>query len=182
MQSVREMKEKKLHARNIEVNTYDYDGQRIMVEGFLKDERFQESRLVTGEKFPSGVIHHMSVRMLVNCTNLMIEDINVELISVPRGICHETRECLAPVKGLIITKGFTSKVKKIAGGNKGCTHLVELLLTMAPAAIQGFAAYQAQKPTGVDQDHLNMMAMYLVDTCHAWREDGPLINSFKKLA
>ena len=35
-----------------EVTTYDMNGQRIIVEGFLLDERFHESRIVTGEKFP----------------------------------------------------------------------------------------------------------------------------------
>jgi len=180
MQSILQAKGKKLHTRNIEVTTYDYDGQRIIIKGFLKDERFQESHLVSGEKFPRGVIHHMSIGLLVNCSNLMIEDIDVDLISVPREVCRETLGCLASVKGLIITRGFTSKVKKLAGGKKGCTHLVELLLSMAPAAIQGFAAYQAQKPSGLDRDNLNMMAMYLVNTCHVWRDDGPLMNSFKK--
>lgn len=180
MQSNLQSKGKKIHTRNIEPTTYDYDGQRIIVEGFLKDDRFQESSLVTGEKYPSGVIHHMSIRLLVNCSNLVIEDIDVDLISVPREVCRETLECLAPVRGMIITRGFTAKVKKIAGGKRGCTHLVELLLAMAPAAIQGFAAYQVQKPSGPDKEHLNMMKMYLVNTCYVWREDGPLIGSLKK--
>lgn len=180
MQSNWQSKREKLHARNIEVTTYDFDGQRIIVEGFLKDDRFHESNLVTGEKFPPGVIHHMSIRLMVNCSNLVIEDIDIDLISVPREVCRETLECLAPIRGLTITRGFTSKVKKIAGGVKGCTHLVELLLSMAPAAIQGFAAYQAQKPSGLEKDQLNMMSMYLVNTCHAWRENGPLIHLFNK--
>jgi len=104
----------------------------------------------------------------------------MELISVPRDVCQETRECLAPIKGLTITRGFTSKVKKIAGGVNGCTHLLELLLSMAPAAIQGFAAHQSQKPSGLDKDHAKMMAKYLVNTCHAWREDGPFAHLFEK--
>jgi len=153
MQSIWKSKGEKLHSRNIEVTTYDYDGQRIIVEGFLKDDRFQETHAITGEKFPSGAIHHMTIRLLVNCSTLLIEDIDVDLISVPREICRETIGCLAPIKGLTITKGFTAKVKKLAGGKKGCTHLVELLLAMAPAAIQGFAAYQSRKPVVPDSDH-----------------------------
>jgi hypothetical protein len=81
---------------------------------------------------------------------------------------------------LIITRGFTSKVKKIAGGVNGCTHLVELMLAMAPAAIQGFAAYEAQKPSGLNKEHAEIMAKYLVNTCYAWREDGPFVKVFKK--
>jgi len=180
MQSIWKSKGKKLHTRNIEVTTYDYDGQRIIIEGLLKDDRFQESHAITGEIFPSGVIHYMAIRLLVNCSNLLIEDIDVELISVPREICRETINCLAQIKGLTITKGFTLKIKKIAGGNKGCTHLVELLQAMAPAVIQGFAAHQSQKPASFDSNQTKRMLQFLVNTCHAWREDGPFVEMFNK--
>jgi len=180
MQSIWKSKGKKLHTRNIEVATYDYDGQRIIVEGRLKDDRFHDSYSMTGEKFPRGVIHHMVIRLLVNCSNLLIEDVDVDMISVPRKACRETIDCLATIKGMAITKGFTLKVKKIAGGNKGCTHLVELLRAMAPAVFQGFAAHQAQKPASFDSDQAKMTLQFLVNTCHAWREDGPFVEMFKK--
>jgi hypothetical protein len=174
-------KGKKLHTRKIEVSTHEYDGQRIIVEGFLKDARFQDSHTINGETFPDGVIHHMIIRLLVNCSSLLIEDVDVDLLSVPRDECRETINCLAPVKGLTITKGFTSKVKKLVGGEKGCTHLVELLLAMAPAAIQGFAAYQSQKPSPPDPAHTRMIYHFLLNTCHVWREDGPIAESLKKI-
>lgn len=164
----------------MEVSTYDYDGKRIIVEGFLKDDRFQASYAVTGEKFPDGVIHHMAIRLLVNCSNLMIEDVDVDLIAVPREVCRETIDCLVPVKGLTITKGFTAKVKKLAGGRKGCTHVLELLLAMAPAAIQGFAAHQSRNPSASDPERTKMIFDFLVNSCRAWREDGPFATMFKK--
>jgi len=181
MQSLGKSKGKKIHTRNIEVTTYDYDGQRIIVEGFLKDERFEESHTITGETFPRGVIHHLAIRLLINCSNLVIEDIDVDMISVPREVCRETIDCLVPIKGLTIAKGFTSKVKNIAGGKKGCSHLVELLLAMAPAAFQGFTAYQLQKSSGFNPDQVKMISPFLVNTCHAWREDGPLVEKYKKM-
>ena len=180
MQSTWKSKGKKVHTRNIEVTTYEYDGQRIIVEGSLRDARFQESYVTTGETFPSGVIHHMVIRLLVNCSNLLIEDVDVDLPAVPREVCRETIDCLVPVKGMTITKGFTSKVKKLAGGNKGCTHLVELILAMAPAVFQGFGAHQSQKPLNFDSEHAQMMLQYLVNTCRVWREDGPFVENLKK--
>jgi len=180
MQSIWKSKGEKLHSRKIEVTTYDYDEQRMIVEGSLKDDRFQESHAITGEKFPSGVIHHMAIRLLVNCSTLLIEDIDVDLMSIPREACRETIGCLAPIKGLTITKGFTAKVKKLAGGKRGCTHLVELILGMAPAAIQGYATYQSRKQAVFDPDRAKMILQFLVNTCHAWREDGPFVEMFKK--
>jgi hypothetical protein len=180
MQSIWQSKGKKVHARNIEVTTDEYDRQRIMVEGVLRDDRFQESHVITGETFPSGVVHHMAIRLLVNCSNLLIEDIEVDLISVPREVCRETIDCLAPIKGLTITRGFTSKVKKLAGGNKGCTHLVELILAMAPAVFQGFGAHQSQNPSNIDSDHAQMIFPFLINTCSTWRDDGPFVEMLKK--
>ena len=180
MQSVWKSKGKKLHTRKIEVTTYDYDGQRIIVEGFLKDNRFQKSHGISGETRPRGIFHHMYIRLLVNCSNLSIEDVDVDLISVPREVCRETIDCLLPIKGLTITKGFTSKVKKLAGGNKGCTHLVELILAMAPAVFQGRQAQQSQKTSAFDSDQGKKIFQYLINTCHGWSEDGPFVEMFKK--
>lgn len=180
MQSVWQSKGPKIHSRKIEVSTYNYDEQRIIVEGTLQDDRYHESYSVTGEKFPKGVIHHMAIRLLVNCSNLLIEDVDVQMTSIPREFCRETIDCLAPIRGLTISKGFTLKIKNIAGGTKGCTHLVELLQTMAPAVIQGYAAHQSQEPSPFDSKRAKLMLHFLTNTCYAWREDGPSVEMFKK--
>lgn len=181
MQAFWKSKGKKVHTRGIEVTTYEYDAQRVVVEGCLRDDRFQDSYANTGEKFPSGVIHHMVIRLLVNCPNFMIEDIDVELLSVPRDFCRETADCLAPIKGLTITRGFTAKVKKIAGGNKGCTHLLEILQAMAPAVFQGVAAYRSRAPRHFDPVRAEATLKLLADTCHAWREGGPFVEKLRQM-
>ena len=180
MQSLWESKGQKFHTRSIEVTTYGYDAQRIIVEGCLKDDRFQETYTTTGEKFPS-VIHHMSIRLLVNCSNFLIEDIAVDLLSIPREFCMETAQCLTPIKGMTITKGFMARVKKIAGGTNGCTHLIELLQAMAPAVFQGVAAWRAPKSPGLDPARAKVILKTLINTCSAWREDGPFVESINKM-
>ena len=180
MQTLWKSKKKKLHTRKIEISTYEYGEQRILVEGFLKDDRYQKTHALTGETLPRGVIHHMGIRLLINCSSFVIEDVDAELISVPRDVCRETLQCLSPVKGMIITRGFTAKVKKLVGGTKGCTHLLELLLAMAPTAVQGFAAHQSRKPVAFDPDRMKFILKYLINTCHAWREDGPVVQMHSK--
>ena len=180
MQSLWPSKGKKVHTRKIDVSTYSYDGKRIIVEGVLKDDRFQDSYVITGEKFPAGVIHHMAIRLLVDCSNLLIEDVDVEMMSIPRDACRETIDCLAPIKGLTIARGFTLKIKNIAGGSKGCAHLVELLQAMAPAVLQGLAAYRSQRPAEIHSFSEKMILKFLINTCRVWREDGPFVETFKK--
>ncbi len=173
-------KAKKINKRTIEVTIYDYDGQRMVVEGSLRDDRFQEIRLVTGEVTPPGAIHHMTIRLLVNLASLVIEDVDVEMIAFPRAVCRETVNCLEPIKGSSVRKGFTAKVKKLAGDGNGCTHLVELLLAMAPVIFQGFAAQQAKNITAADSEKAGMMFHFLLNTCYAWREDGPFAEMFRQ--
>ena len=170
----------KVHTRTLSVTTRDGGAGRIVVEGTLKDERFATSYAITGETFPAGIIHSIAVRLRINCANLMIEDVEVDLLHVPREVCLETRNCLDAVKGLTISKGFTVKVKKLAGGAKGCAHVVELLTAMAPAAIQGFAAHRSRKPAEISSDEAKMVSRFLINTCHAWREGGPFADLLKK--
>ena len=180
MQSIWPAKGKKVHTRQIEVSTYECDGKRIIVEGCLKDDRFQEGHWVTGETKSPGVIHHMAIRLLVNCSDFSIEDVAVDLLTLPREGCRETSRSLELLKGLTITSGFTARVKKLIGGTKGCAHLTALMLAMGPAVFQGMAAYQTQKPAGSDPDQAALSVHLLMNTCYVWREDGPLVEKYKK--
>ena len=46
MQTLWKSKKKKLHTRKIEISTYEYDEQRILVEGFLKDDGCANRKLI----------------------------------------------------------------------------------------------------------------------------------------
>jgi hypothetical protein len=168
---------KKYHTRTIEVNTYEYDEQSLVVEGCLTDHRLQEYHLATGEKRSPGRLHQMIIHMLVNKTTLEIEDLHVEMPTVPREECLETINSLDAVKGLRITRGFTSRVKALVGSGKGCNHLVALLTSMGSSTIQGYAAYRMQESPRFTSDMINL----LEDTCWTWRKEGSLMNFIKKL-
>lgn len=173
----------KAHQRNIDIATYPVDESRIVVEGRLVDRRLKDYYLVTGEKNGAGEIHHMVVRILVEGLNMTIEDVEVDLVTVPREECGEVRESLALVKGVRIIHGFSEQVRNLLGGVKSCTHLVTLLLAMGPAALQGLWSYKSQKPINlsspdIDQVRIERLMKTLVNTCHVWRSDGP---AFKKL-
>ena len=169
-------KGKKYHTRTIEVNTYEYDNQRLVVEGCLTDHRLQEFHLATGEKRSPGILHQIIIHLLVNKATLEIEDLHVEMPTVPREECLETTSSMETVKGLRITSGFTSRVKTLVGSGNGCQHLVALLTAMGPSTVQGYAAYNNHKSPGFILDMIPM----LVNTCWTWRAEGPLINFIKE--
>ncbi len=173
-------KGKKIHSRNIEISTYEYDEENIVFEGKLQDDTLIPM-YVSGEIRHPHTPHHMIIRMLIECSSLTIKEIKVEMPGIPYDWCVETSNSLNEIKGLKIAPGFTSKVRKKLSENKKCLHLTTLLLSMTQAVLQGYWVFNTRKPTsgGVSSD---VVENYLIDTCWVWRKDGPLVNRLKQKA
>ena len=150
-----------------------------MVEGVLTDERLTDSYRSLGEALSPGTVHHMIIRMEVRGPELAIEDIDVEMPTVPMQECLETLDSLTPLKGLPIVSGFTSRVKDLVGGAKGCAHLVALITAMASAAVQGAWAAMTSKPRD-PATFLPGARERIKDTCRVWRSDGPMFKDIDK--
>ncbi len=173
-------KKQKIHKRKIDIVIYEGSEDSIIVEGILKDDRPLKTYRFNGDIQPPRTIHHMIIRIEVKGPQLIIEDIEVEMPTVPHEVCRETLDCLKPVRGLPIVSGFTRKIKTLAGGPKGCNHLLALLTAMAPAAVQGAFSSLASKP--IDAGAKNTINLErLKNTCWAWRENGPLMEKIGDL-
>ena len=186
MSGLMDMAGDKAHERMITIATYPAHEGRAIVEGKLVDRRLKDNYLLTGEKRPAGEIHHMVVRLLVDTAGLTIEDVEVEMVAVPRDECEQVRSSLDIIKGERIAKGFTNRMKSLLGGTKSCTHLVVLLIAMGPAALQGIFSSRAQKPIDLpamlaDHSRIKFFMKTMLNTCYVWREDGPELKKLLEL-
>ena len=179
MESIWELEGKKLRTQQIEVTTYELDERRVLVEASFRDRRCQKTFSVTGEPIPVGIVHHLTVRLLLDAATRTIEEVAVKMDAVPFAACRETVDSLAKVRGLTITRGFTAKVKNLVG-HGGCTHLVELLQALAPNVILGLHARGSRKAPDLNPEWTKKRMGSLVNSCHAWREDGELVAGIKK--
>lgn len=165
---------KKIHSRDLDISSYIVDDEHLLITGELIEKNLITIYIRTGEVEEPSVFHHMQIQLLIKTAELKIEDIHVIIPEAPHDdLCREMENSLDEIKGLIIAPGFTSKIKKIAGGVKGCVHLTTLLLSMAPAALQGYWIYEARNEQTNDESAFEI-EKYLIDTCWAWRKDGPL--------
>ncbi len=174
----------KAHERTITIATYPAGDDRVIVEGRLIDRRLKDYYLVTGEKRLAGEIHNMIVRLLVAISGFIIEDVEVELVAVPRDECADVQGTLDAIRGEKITRGFSSRMKSLLGGTKSCTHLLTLLIAMGPATLQGVFSSRAQKPMEMasfmsDPNRVKFFMKTLLNTCYVWREDGPALKKLR---
>ncbi|MBN1532958.1 MAG: DUF2889 domain-containing protein [Spirochaetes bacterium] len=184
MKTLMELAGNRAHQRTIRISTYQVDDSHVLGEGELIDDRLNDYYLLSGERREAGVIHHMRVLLLVNTKSMAIEDCELEMKSVPREICREAAESLQRIKGLVIARGFTMKVRSLMGGALGCTHVMTLVIEMAPALIQGYWTAKSRKPVNLaDPDEKKTLRLFrdtLVNTCHVWRENGPTLEKLKR--
>lgn len=173
MSLIEQCKGEKIRTRNISVAIYTIDKESIAVEGVLKDDRFVPQYTFVGDEFPPGIVHHMVVRMRIRGDSLTIEEIEVEMPCTPYEPCIENKNSLNKLKGSSIIQGFASRVKKTVGGINGCVHLTALLLSMVPAAIQGYWANLTLKPE-VEIVFSEALMKFLIDSCSVWQRDRML--------
>lgn len=169
-----ERKKERIHKRNIEISTYSCDDNNIVVEGILKDDRFVSYHTMSGDTLPPKTVHHMIIRLLVEMPSLNIAEIEVEMPCFPHEECPNVKGVMEQLAGMKIAPGFTAKVRRLIGGNKGCAHLTTLIFAMAPAAMQGYWTSRAQKPSSDSPVPPLLIEKYLIDTCRVWRKGGPL--------
>jgi hypothetical protein len=89
-----------IHNRKIDITTYEGAHDSVIVEGILHDERLVETYRPTGDKHPPGTVHHMIIRMEIKGPKLIIEDIEVEMPTIPYEACLETLDTLNQLKGM----------------------------------------------------------------------------------
>jgi hypothetical protein len=56
-------KDRKIHSRNIQISTYEYDDENIVVEGILKDDLLIPIYVSGKERQPHSP-HHMIIQIL----------------------------------------------------------------------------------------------------------------------
>ena len=80
-------------------------------------------------------LHQMVVKITLDI-NMTIIDVSAETLSAPYDICTGANFKIKNLIGEQIGPGWKNRINKIIGNNEGCTHVRELLVSMATVAFQ----------------------------------------------
>ncbi|MFZ0450870.1 MAG: DUF2889 domain-containing protein [Desulfatiglandaceae bacterium] len=170
-----------VHERRLEFRTYPLEGDRLIVEGWLRDERLVPGYHWNGKSRPTGVVHWMCVRLLVGGWPVTILDAEAEMPDIPHELCPTTLESVKRIVGLSIVSGYSEEVHRRLGGVQGCAHLTHLIVTMGPAALHGYWTQQSRerRPIPRSLDEFQGLTT-LINSCKLWKEDGPLMQMIRE--
>ena len=156
-----------VHVRTIRVEVAEVGDHELDVTATLVDERPPGNPKWFGAT-PPRVIHDMRLTLRIRHPDLVITAVRSEMASHPYTICPDALPPLEQLVGLSIARGFTREVNERFGRQRGCAHFTALIHALAPAVRQGAGVAFADRPRPSPSDQ------WFVNTCQAWREDGPL--------
>ena len=160
-----------LHRRNITCEGFQRDDGLWDIEAHMVDTRDYELHLETNAHLPPGAaLHEMWLRVTMS-TNGTIEAVAVAMDATPYQVCANIESSYQQLVGLVIGPGWRKRLRQKVAGTQGCTHLTELLGTIATVAFQTIAP-KMSKEAAVDPTklppHLN--------ACHALKLTGETVK------
>jgi Protein of unknown function (DUF2889) len=127
---------------------------------------------------PAGNPYHEMRIVITIDASLLIHHVEAHTDAGPTADCAEVNPAYAMLKGLRIGPGFKKQVKERVGGIHGCTHLTQLLDSMATTAFQALMEVrhaERRKQQECDPDS-PLPKPWVADTCHTYRMDGEVIK------
>ena len=122
--------------------------RKVFCDGFIREDGFYEieGRMVDTKShdipqkndkilFKGEALHDMYVLLVIN-ENMVVQSSVAVTNSAPYEICKNANFKIENLNGLKIGTGWRKKITSSIGGCNGCTHIRELLMSMATVAFQ----------------------------------------------
>jgi hypothetical protein len=162
-----------LHFRRIDMRGYRRSDGLFEVEGRVTDRKPYDFMPFSGGKFVPAhePIHDMGVRVVYD-EQLQVRDVTTFTEAAPYVHCPEGGRALQSLKGLRMTSGWTKAVKSRLGGERSCTHLMELLIPMATTAFQSLSVLGLNRNEKLDITGRPIK----IDSCYAYGAQRELVR------
>lgn len=176
-----------LHTRRVTCQGFFREDGLWDIEGRITDEKsYEHANEWRGPLRPGDFVHDMSIRLTLN-DRFTIVDVDAVTDKSPYRICGDVTPDFKKLIGLRVGGGFHREVRARLGGVHGCTHIVELLGPVATTAFQTISsgkarelerAHRAKSDPSPQEDAPSKPRRkpYVIDTCHAWAADGPVVK------
>jgi hypothetical protein len=164
-----------IHLRRIECRGYRRRDGLWDIEGHLVDTKPVETAHAWSGRLPAGEpVHDMWVRLTIDDA-MVVRDVEAAVDRSPYPPCPHAAPSLAALKGHRIAPGWSMLVKRLLGGVKSCTHLMELLLPIATTAYQTLAPERRARDQRAGAPAARPAK---IDSCYAYASQREVVARF----
>jgi hypothetical protein len=162
-----------LHFRRIDMRGFRRSDGLYEIEGRVTDRKpYDFVPGGGGRPVPANEpIHDMGVRIVFD-DEMLVHDVQTFSEAYPYAACPGGGQALQSLKGARISSGWSREVRSRLSGAKSCTHLVELLIPLATAAIQSLSVVKRNRPEPLDATGRPRK----IDSCYAYAAEGELVR------
>lgn len=115
-------------------------------------------------------VHDMSLRLTLDL-DMLIHEVHAVSEHTPYAFCGQGADVMGRLAGLRIGPGWMREVRRLVGGDKGCTHLIELLAPLATTAYQTMHGELAKRARREPEP----VRPKILDTCLALSSSSPVV-------
>lgn len=157
------------HSRSITVRGHERSDGLFDIEGHLVDVRPEAVQFAGGGRAANDPIHVMWLRLSVDAQARIVDVEAVTDAGPFDTVCGAIAPAYRGLIGLRVDAGFRGHVRRLLAGVHGCTHMSEMLSSMATAVVQTLAGSRPQ-PEGERP--------FQLDGCHALAAGSPAVATF----
>lgn len=169
-----------VHERDVAYRSFLRQDGLWDIEGALRDAKAYDQVALERGLLPAGTpIHHMRVRLTIDDA-FTVQAVEVDMPATPFGECQGARPPLQQLVGQRIGAGWRKIIQQAMGGERGCTHVRELLFGMGTAAFQTVGRYRAyqRKQAGLPEPVL-LKPRPPLGECIGWAFDGGPMQRYR---
>jgi hypothetical protein len=169
-----------VHQRDVTFRSFLRPDGLWDIEGTLRDSKaYDQEALERGLLRAGEAIHHMRIRLTIDDA-FTVRAVEVEMPTTPFDECGQSRAPLDLLVGARIGAGWRKAIAEKMGGERGCTHLRELLFGMGTAAFQTVGRYRAyeRKKAGLPEPVL-LKPRPPMGECLGWAFDGGPMRRYR---
>jgi len=159
-----------VNSRDLQLRGYRREDGLWDIEGCLTDRRSYEFKNPWLRLEPGAVLHRMWLRFTVD-DRFVIHKVEAAMDATPFPSCSAAAGSYRRLEGLRIAPGWLREARERVGRVAGCTHLMEMLPSMATMTFQTVGPFRKRTPEGEAKQLEGM-----IDTCHGWRADGEAVR------
>ena len=162
-----------IHERTIAVKVfarhdglYDVEAHMVDRKPFLIWREQRDEPTAAGEP-----LHDLRIRVTLDDARV-VRRIEAAADATPFDLCKEAEATLSVLVGERIASGWSSIVKSRLRGSASCTHLMEMLITLATPALQGVRGLARAHKIVTD----DKAVVAKLDSCYAYSRERSVVK------